>query len=225
MDNGVSHPLEGGSVVELAESKGLIFSPEQKEEFLVGCVTPDLSQDKDAAHFYNEHRESGWRAPDLKYFRAAVEATGGWTPELLGVYTHLHADVLFFRKFVAWKLSDETIQSRDGNTVWENGDVYKRASLYKTYKANRAVPCRELEELVQLIWEAEPEEARLSELTLARDWKNRFLSFAIPPEEDCLLDPAMEEAVSQLRRFAHRAAEELAADEWFMTTLRKALGA
>ncbi len=225
MDIGVSHLLNGAAVLELAAAQGLIISPSLKQEFLVGCVTPDLSIDKDASHFYFGHRESGWRAPDLAEFRATVEAAGGWTPELLGVYTHLAADTLFFREFLARKLPDGTIQSRDGNTVWEDGDVYKRASLYKTYKANRAVPCRELEDLVQLIWEAEPEKAKLSELTLAGDWKNRFLSFVVPPEEDCLLDPATKEAVGQLRSFARRAAEELVADEWFMTTLRKALGA
>lgn len=224
MDVGVSHPLEGGTVVELAASRGLIFSLNQKQEFLVGCVTPDLSQDKDAAHFYNEHRESGWRAPDLKYFRDAVKAAGGWTLELLGVYAHLHADALFFREFVARKLPDGTIHSRDGNTVWENGSTYKRAELYKIYEGNRATPCRELEELAQLIWEAEPEQMKLSELTLAGDWKKQFLSFAVPPEVRPL-DPAEKEAVNQLRGLARRAAEELVADEWFMATLRKALGA
>ncbi len=223
MDAGVSHPLEGGSVVELAESQGLKFSPEQKKEFLVGCVVPDLSISKDAAHFYGGHRESGWRAPDLALFRTAVEAAGGWTPELLGVYTHLYADVLFFRTFVARKLPDGTILAEDG-TKWESGGAYKRASLYRIYEGNRATPCRELEDLVQLIWEAEPKETKLSELTLAGDWKKQFLSFAVPPEE-CFLDPATKEAVSQLRRFARRAAEELVADKWFMTALRKALGA
>ena len=223
MDIGVSHLLNGAAVLELAVAQGLVFGPGKKQEFLVGCVVPDLSEDKDAAHFYGKHRESGWRAPDLALFRAAVEAAGGWTPELLGVYTHLHADVLFFRTFVARKLPDGTILAEDG-TKWENGGAYKRASLYKTYEANRATPCRELENLVQLIWEAEPEQTKLGELTLAGDWKEQFLSFAVPPE-DCLLDPATKEAVGQLRSFARRAAEELAADEWFITTLREALGA
>lgn len=222
MDVGVSHPLEGGSVVELAESRGLIFSLNQKQEFLVGCVIPDLSTNKDAAHFYGDHRESGWRAPDLALFRAAVEAAGGWTLELLGVYTHLAADTLFFREYVAKKLPDGTILAEDG-TKWENGGAYKRASLYRIYEGNRATPCRELEDLVQLIWEAEPEKAKLSELTLAEDWRDQFLGFASPI--DLPLSSAMEEEVSQLRGFARRAAEELVADEWFMTTLRKTLAA
>ncbi len=224
MDIGTSHPLEGGLVMKLAESHGLTFSPTQKKEFLVGCIIPDLSLDKDAAHFYNEHRESGWRAPDLELFRNAVEVAGGWTIELLGVYTHLAADTLFFREFVAQKFSDDTIHSKDGNTIWKNGSVYKEAELYKIYDGNRSTPCEELEDLVQLIWEAEPKEIKLSELTLAEDWRKRFLSFAVP-RGDYHLDPTIREAVSRLRKFVYRAAEELVADEWFITTLRQTLGA
>lgn len=214
-----SHLIEGAAVLELAAAQGLTI---EKKEFLVGCVAPDLSQDKDAAHFYFDHRESGWRAPDLARFRATVEAAGGWTPELLGVYTHLAADTLFFREFVARKLPDGTILAKDG-TRWENGGAYKRAALYKTYKANRVVPCRELEDLVRLVREAEPGEMKFSELTLAEDWRDQFLSFVDPIGRD--LSPAEREAVGQLRRFARRAAEELGADEWFITTLRKTLGA
>lgn len=219
-----SHLIEGAAVLELAAAMGLNISPTFKQKFLVGCVAPDLSIDKDAAHFYFDHRESGWRAPDLAKFRAAVKAAGGWTPELLGVYTHLHADVLFFRTFVARKLPDGTIIAKDG-TRWENGGVYKRESLYTTYTANRAVPYRELEDLARLVREAETGEMRLSELTLAGDWRGRFLSF-VDPMIGRDLSPAEEEAVNRLRRFAHRAAEELITDEWFiMTALRKALGA
>ena len=217
-----SHLIEGAAVLELAAAQGLTISPEQKKEFLVGCVTPDLSQDKDAAHFYFGHRESGWRAPDLAKFRAAVKAAGGWTPELLGVYTHLAADTLFFREFVARKLPDGTILAKDG-TRWEDGGAYKRAALYKTYKANRVVPCRELEGLVRLVREAESGEMKLSELALAEDWKDQFLGFVSPI--DLTLSPVIEEEVNQLRGFARRAAEELVADEWFMTALRKTLAA
>lgn len=223
MDNGISHPEVGGFVVERAESMGLKFSPEQKKAFLHGCVTPDVAAKKKVAHFYGNHRERGWRAPDLALFRSAVEAAGGWTLELLGVYVHLAADVQFFRTFVAEKKSDGSIQSEDG-TTWPDGDTYKKKSLYEIYKANRVVPYDGLEDLVQLIWEAEPEETKLSELTLAGDWKKKFLNLAIPPE-GFRLTPTLEGEVKRLRNLVDSVAEELVADEWFMAALRKALGA